>query len=71
METIVINDKTFVIRKGNDLCNKCLFYRNSKYPNAHRYCLKTKCIGFITFIIIREANIIDKIRLWLKKKIKK
>ena len=68
METIVINKKTFLIKKSNRFCNKCLFYHNSKYPNPSYYCLMTKCYDFI---VIREANVIDKIRMWFKKKIKK
>lgn len=67
METIVINKKTFVIRKGDYYCNKCLFYHDSKYPNPSYHCVMTRCYDFI---VIREVNVIDKIRLWLKKKIK-
>lgn len=73
METIVINNKRFVIKKCNNphkdyLCNKCLFYHGSNYNNQSYYCVMTKCYDFI---VIREVNMIDKIRLWLKKKIKK
>lgn len=73
MDTIVINNKRFVIKKWNyintgNLCNKCLFNHNSNYPNPSYYCLMTKCYDFI---VIREVNVIDRIRLWLKKKIKK
>lgn len=68
METIVINNKTFVIKKCNDYCSKCLFYHNSDYPNPSYHCVMTKCYDFV---VIREVNVIDRIRLLLKKKIKK
>lgn len=68
METIVINNKTFVIKKGKDFCHKCLFNYNNNYPNSGYYCVMTKCYNFV---VIREANVIDKIRMWFKKKIKK
>jgi hypothetical protein len=68
MDTIVIKDKRFVIKKGNDYCGKCLFNHNSNYPNSGYHCIMTKCHDFI---VIREVNVIDRIRLWLKKKIKK
>ena len=71
METIVINGKRFVIRKfknhhnNYNLCNKCLFYHNSKYHNPSYHCVMTKCYDFI---VIREVNVIDKIKMWFKKK---
>lgn len=65
MDTIVVNDKTFVVKECNERCDKCLFHSN-KYPSL--YCVKTRCAQFI---VIREVNVIDKIRMWLKKKIKK
>ena len=68
METIVINNKRFVIKKCNDYCNKCLFYHGNNYPNSSNHCLKTRCADFI---VIREVNVIDRIRLWLKNKINK
>ena len=73
METIEINNKRFVIRKINNpnkynLCNECLFHYNSSYPHQTYYCVMTKCYDFI---VIREVNMIDKIRLLFKKKIKK
>jgi len=68
METIKVNNKTFVIKKCKDCCSKCLFNCGSKYPDNYCYCLQTFCSGFI---VIREANVIDKIKTWLKKKIKK
>lgn len=68
METIVINGKRFVIKKCNRVCNKCLFYHNSSYTNPTYYCVMTPCFDFI---VIREVNVIDKIRMWFKKKIKK
>lgn len=68
MDTIVVNGKTFVVKKGNDFCHKCLFCHGNDYPNQSSYCLKTKCNDFV---VIREANVIDRIRMWLKKKIKK
>lgn len=71
MDTIVINNKTFVIKKCHESCDKCLFYHNSNYPSYPHYnyfCVKTKCYNFI---VIREVNVIDKIKMWFKKKIKK
>ena len=68
METIVIRDKRFVIRRSNDYCSKCLFRHDSNYPNPSYHCLMTQCYDFI---VIREVNVIDKIKLWFKKKIKK
>ena len=68
METIVINNKRFVIKKCNKLCNKCLFYHDSDYPNPSYHCCMTRCYDFI---VIREVNVIDRIRMWFKKKIKK
>lgn len=68
MDTIVVNGKTFVIKKGNDDCDKCLFHYSKKYSNGRHYCRKTKCDDCI---VIREANVIDKIRMLFKKKIKK
>ncbi len=68
MDTIVIKDKTFVIKKCTAYCHKCLFYPSNNYPNPGPYCLRTRCYDFI---VIREVNVIDKIRIWLKKKIKK
>lgn len=69
MDTIVIDSKRFVIRKYDNYmcCHKCLFYFRNNYPNSRHYCRKTKCD---CFIVIREVNVIDKIRIWLKKKIK-
>lgn len=72
METIVINNKRFVIKKCNprkyNLCNKCLFYHNSNYHNPSYYCAVTKCYDFI---VIREVNVIDKIKIWFKNMIKR
>ena len=75
METIKINDKTFVIKKSNNpnkyaICKKCLFYHGNNYPNSEYYCLMTKCYDFD---VIREVkpNLIQRIRLWFKKKINK
>lgn len=67
METIVINDKTFVIKECHKYCNDCLFNHNSNYPNKEQFCLTIKCYNFI---VIREVNLIDKIILWLKRKMK-
>lgn len=66
MDTIVINDKRFVIEKCNKCCDECLFNINGDYPP--HYCVRTRCFNFI---VIREVNVIDKIKMWLKKKIKK
>jgi len=73
MNTIVIDNKEFVIRRFNNphkdnVCHKCLFYHNSNYSNPSYYCVSTKCYDFI---VIREVNVIDKIRMWFQKKIKK
>ncbi len=69
MDTIKLEDKEYVIKKTKYfLCNKCLFHYNSGYPNAEYCCLMTKCYDFI---VIREVNAKDKIRMWLKKKINK
>ena len=68
METIVINDKIFVVKECHKLCSDCLFNHNNNYPNKERFCISTKCYNFI---VIREANVIDRIRMWFKKKIKK
>lgn len=68
METIVINNKTFVISEHNDSCHKCLFSHYNNYPNSGSYCCKTKSADFI---VIREANVIDKTRMLFKKKINK
>lgn len=68
MDTIVIDGKTFVIKKCISNCDNCLFCHNNNYPNQSYYCVMTKCDDFI---VIREVNVIDKIRLWFKKKIKK
>lgn len=67
METIVVNGKTFVIRKCNECSDKCLFHNNN-YPRATYYCFMTKCYDFV---VIREVNVIDRIKIWFKKKIKK
>lgn len=68
MDTIVIDNKRFVIKKCNRICNKCLFYRDSNYINPSYYCAMTKCYDFV---VIREVNVIDRMKMWFKKKIKK
>lgn len=64
METTVINGKRFVIKKGNN-CDKCLFRYDGGYTKPAYHCYITKCYDFI---VIREVNVIDKIRLWFNKK---
>ena len=79
MKTIVINNTIFILKNRNKIkdkksaCNECIF----SFINMHRHDnYRTLCISCPIqvckeYIVIRKANVFDKIILLFKKKIKK
>lgn len=68
MKTIVVNHKMYEIQ-DDIYCINCMFYdKNSKPQCKMRHSIH--CING-GFIYIREIKFFERIKLWLKKKIKK
>lgn len=71
MDTIVVNDKMYEIYKHKS-CNGCIFYRKK---NDKSICIDNDKIGSECvdedFVYIREIKFFERIKIWLKKKIKK
>lgn len=70
MDTIIINDKMYKIRKGKT-CVNCIFYRE----NGKSICIGNDKIGSECvdedFVYVREIKFFKRIKLWFKKKMNK
>ena len=79
MESIKVNNIIFIIKdrtkiKGTKLaCTKCIFsgINMNKYKDFEHFCTAFPINTCYKYIVVRKANIFDRIIIWLKKKIKK